>query len=277
MTHTKRPVQKKEPKDPKELSVVSGYGEVAVKGRRREMEDAHTIIADFRGNSSEFFAGVYDGHGGRKTADYLARYLHKNLRNELDAGFTAERAIDHAFEITDTQVTREGIIDGSTVVIAYIQNETLFVGNAGDARAVLSRNGKPIRLSHDHKADDPDEVKRIRKAGGFVTSEYQTEIPRVNGILAISRSIGDHGVELDGFISHEPFITNTKLGPTDKSLILACDGVWDVLSDSAAVDIVDGIGDPKEAAIALKDEALNRRSGDNISVIVIKLKIPSSK
>lgn len=254
-----------------EMTVVTGFGEISVQGRRREMEDAHVIFPRFRGIESEFFAGVYDGHGGSMTADFLAANLHQNLEQSLKT-LDPQEAIREAFLQSDRQVKDIRIWDGATVVVAYINNGTLYVGNVGDARAVLGRGGEGLRLSHDHKADDPDEIKRVEELGGYVTSASETGVARVNGRLAIARAIGDHSPGLEGFVSAEPFITETTLEKGDGPLILACDGIWDVISDYDAIHLTRGL-DPKAAAEKLKDEALNRRSRDNISVVLLDLKV----
>jgi serine/threonine protein phosphatase PrpC len=255
-------------------SVVVDFGDVSVQGRRWEMEDSHTIIPEFRGNPGEFFAGVYDGHAGRLAADLIAERLHLNLASLLEEN-APEEALRKAFILTDEEVAKTGIKDGATVVAAYIDGANLYVANAGDARAVLGRGIGAKRLSHDHKANDPKEVRRIKKLGGHVTSKYETGIPRVNGILAISRSIGDHSDELDGFISPEPFITHTVLEPQDHALILACDGIWDVIKDDEVAKIVRDINGSQNAAEFLMNEAINnRRSRDNVTVVVVKLSVP---
>lgn len=94
---------------------------------------------------------------------------------------------------------------------------TLYTANVGDARAVLSRNGKAVRLTYDHKGSDQQEAKRITDAGGFVMNN------RVNGVLAVTRSLGDSSMK--EFVVGAPYTTETTLGPEDDYLIVACDGV----------------------------------------------------
>jgi protein phosphatase PTC1 len=81
----------------------------------------------------------------------------------------------------------------------------------------LSRSGKAFRLSRDHKPEDADESKRITDLGGFVSAS------RVNGILAVSRALGDHVFK--PFVAHKPFCRTTRLEEGDLFMILACDGV----------------------------------------------------
>ena len=93
----------------------------------------------------------------------------------------------------------------------------LYVANAGDARGVLCRKGRALRLTYDHKGTDKQEAKRIMDSGGFVMSG------RVNGVLAVTRSLGDSSMK--EFVVGAPYTTETELTEDDEVLILACDGV----------------------------------------------------
>lgn len=93
----------------------------------------------------------------------------------------------------------------------------LYVANAGDARGVLCRKGRALRLTYDHKGTDKQEAKRIMDSGGFVMSG------RVNGVLAVTRSLGDSSMK--EFVVGAPYTTETELTEDDEILILACDGV----------------------------------------------------
>lgn len=93
----------------------------------------------------------------------------------------------------------------------------LYCANAGDARGVLCRAGKAVRLTYDHKGTDKQEAKRIMDAGGFVMSG------RVNGVLAVTRALGDSSMK--EFVVGAPYTTETDLTEEDEFMILACDGV----------------------------------------------------
>ncbi|KAK8801377.1 hypothetical protein WA171_004522 [Blastocystis sp. BT1] len=201
------------------------------------MEDAHTIIPRLGGNDDTFFAAVYDGHGGRETADYVSNHLHLNLLKamEAEALTTMEKRLEYAFFLTDMESKNEDMRNsGCTGVCVIILNEDgkrmLYSANAGDSRSVLYTNGTTIRLSFDHKATDPDEEKRVISLGGFVMKQ------RVLGILAISRSFGDHSCKQ--YITAEPYVRSMELTKDSEFLVLACDGVFDVLSDEDVTRIV---------------------------------------
>lgn len=145
----------------------------------------------------------------------------------------------------------------------------LYCANAGDARGVLCRGGKAIRLTYDHKGSDKQEAKRIMDAGGFVMSG------RVNGVLAVTRSLGDSSMK--EFVVGSPYTTETVLYDEDEFIILACDGLWDIAEDKEAIDHVRYIGNPKEAVDELVKYAKNRYSNDNVTVVVIRLRDPPAQ
>jgi serine/threonine protein phosphatase PrpC len=106
--------------------------------------------------------------------------------------------------------------------------------------------------------------------------EYAVFKNRVLGILAVTRSFGDHGMK--DFVTAVPHITETDLSSVGDApfLILACDGVWDVISDQEAVDLImagfkEKQGPDSDAAKRLVMTALERGSGDNITAIVVFL------
>lgn len=88
---------------------------------------------------------------------------------------------------------------GSTACVAVVRKEinhhVLYVANAGDSRAVLSKNGQAERLSKDHKASDPSEQDRIKGVGGKIMDN------RVAGGLAVTRALGDHAFKSFGVTS----------------------------------------------------------------------------
>ena len=141
------------------------------------------------------------------------------------------------------EVLPEEIQAGCTAVVALVKGSKLYVANAGDSRAVLSRQGKAIPLSFDHKPSHPVERKRIESAGGFVSN--MGGMSRVNGNLNLSRAIGDlkykGNKELHPkhqIITAEPDVEGAEILPGDEFMLLACDGIWDVLTNQEAIDFV---------------------------------------
>ncbi len=177
--------------------------------RRNTMEDCHRILPHLSSDLSAFsFLAIYDGHGGRQIVDFLETGLEQQLVIELSEqdGASIEEKLTRAFLITDYKSKELSITtSGATAVVALIHDgpngKDLYVANVGDSRAVLVSHSASAaqqpgvggyyarRLSYDHRADDVHEQKRIVEAGGFVTRN------RVLGILAVSRSFGDHGMK----------------------------------------------------------------------------------
>ncbi|KAF9268850.1 PP2C-domain-containing protein [Marasmius fiardii PR-910] len=146
-----------------------------------------------------------------------------------------------------------------------------YCANAGDARAVMCRNGVAARLTQDHKASDEDEKARIRQAGGIVLRG------RVLGALAVSRSLGDHvryeGLRLKDYVIGTPYTSKTELNDGDEFCIIACDGLWDVISDQQAVNMIRYQDDVQKASETLVNFALQNEyllSRDNVTVMVVR-------
>lgn len=245
-------------------------------GRRETMEDACTVQGDILGNGKFDVIAMFDGHGGAKYSDACARLFTEHFAAiaHFTAGLktTGEQLAD-AFRTTDESAFDEirEELQGTTALVGVFTSEgkVLHVANVGDTRAVLCRGGEAIRLSRDHKALDEDEYVRVTEAGGFVT-----ERGRVQGVLAVTRSLGD--MLLQPIVLNDPTVKEVTLSTQDEFIIFACDGVWDVVTDSTAVAIVrDALaeysGDPARAAIKLRDWAFLSGSGDNISVIIVVL------
>ncbi|KAF7806764.1 protein phosphatase 2C 50-like [Senna tora] len=308
------------------------WGFSSICGMRQEMEDAVAIepqLLQVNQNSkysqeAQFF-GVYDGHGGSQVANYCRKRLHSALIEEIEAAESilgennnaGEKWEDHwkivfcnCFQKVDDEVigkceanNSESNINGSecsiealetigsTAVVAILSQTHIIVANCGDSRAVLYRGKEAIPLSNDHKPNREDEWTRIEAAGGRVIhwNGY-----RVLGVLAVSRSIGDK--YLKPWIIPEPEVKFVVREKNDECLILASDGLWDVMTNEEACQAArnrilvwhkkygnngnarkyeeeedEGV-DPaaQYAAEYLSQLALQRGSKDNVSVIVCK-------
>ena len=132
---------------------------------------------------------------------------------------------------------------------------------------MLVSNGTAIDMSTDHKPSRVDEKERIEALGGRII-HYGTW--RVEGVLAVTRAVGDR--RLKKYITAQPEVRTRRLQSGDEFLILASDGVWDVLSSQQAVDVVVGCADVRQAAILLTNTAYQRNSQDNITTMIIDLR-----
>ncbi|KAL7752206.1 Protein phosphatase 2C 2 [Sorochytrium milnesiophthora] len=216
------------------------YGASAMQGWRISMEDAHTTELNALGKGFAFFA-VYDGHGGQTVARISGADMHRKIaEQESFANKDYKKAIKQGFLALDrdlkTNPEFETDPSGCTAVAALVVDSTLYVGNAGDSRAVLSCNGEAVPLSFDHKPNNPEEQERIVAAGGFV------EFGRVNGNLALSRAIGDFEFKQSTNLPAEeqavtayPDVTERQLTENDEFMVIACDGIWDCMSNDEVV------------------------------------------
>jgi len=244
-----------------------GYAESI--GRRPTMEDELVILGmGPRLRENEDYFAVFDGHGGPHVAEFCAKTLHKKLRYYLTLGNDPRQSLLQSFSDTD-DLLREEKVCGSTALVVFISDNKIFSANAGDSRVVLgSREEKCQRLSIDHKPSLQSEQERISMSGGTV--QLVNGVWRVNGVLAVSRAFGDFF--LKPHVTVEPFISETVITNDNLFVILACDGVWDVLTDEQVVNLVMSTENAERAAEVIRRTAFSRGSDDNISVIVVFLK-----
>ncbi len=241
------------------------YGISTTIGFRERMEDAHTIseMPD-EGQTGFFSAEVYDGHGGRLAALAASEILTPFFRSTRS--FTAENLRD-AYLAADKYIVDRGTGSGTAAAGFYLQGDKFLAANAGDVRIVVGEGPKSIQLTVDHKPNLPEERARIEALGGKVV---YYDVPRVQGSLAMSRALGDF--PLKPFVTAEPRIAEGFLGRADDLAVVACDGIWDVLTSEEAVATARAANDPQEAADLLQARATELGSTDNITVIVVDLK-----
>lgn len=251
------------------------------------MEDAHTHILQLTEDKDAMFFGVYDGHGGGKIASYVSKHLHKIIlkQPEYQKG-DIETAIAKGFlECDETMRTEESLKDdmsGSTAITALVRDNKVFINNVGDSRCIAGVNGKAVALSVDHKPQDEKEHQRIVNAGGFV------EFNRVNGNLALSRALGDFAFKTNTTLPAEeqvvsscPDIVVREIEDDWDFILLACDGIWDVLTNQDVTDfVIKRIGEGKEPEVICEelmtqclapDSTMGGLGCDNMTVILVCL------
>ena len=135
----------------------------------------------------------------------------------------AVSAVKNANEGADGTATESGGQAEAQQAEVRVRNDAsrqrvLYTANVGDARIVLCRNGRALRLSYDHKGSDENEGRRVASAGGLILNN------RVNGVLAVTRALGD--AYMKDLVTGHPYTTETVIqADQDEFLILACDGV----------------------------------------------------
>ncbi|XP_065558566.1 uncharacterized protein LOC136026171 isoform X3 [Artemia franciscana] len=252
------------------------YSVQAIKNTRRRMEDRHVVIQDMNGlfnlktSVPVSYYAIFDGHGGTDAAFYAAAHLHYNLVHSPYFPDDIPQAIRQAFKETDQGFLEISLKCGTTALCALLYGNDLFVAWAGDSQAIISRSGEVQVLVNPHRPTREDEVKRVESLGGMVS--HWDGVYRVNGMLSVSRAIGDK--QMKPFISSDPEITRTSLDGAD-FLILGCDGLWDCVSFEEAVGTVvqscKKSGTFQSSSVALVDLA-KKNSSDNISVLCVFFK-----
>ncbi|EDV96415.1 GH16235 [Drosophila grimshawi] len=219
-------------------------GSSCMQGWRVEMEDSHTHILSLPDDHGTAFFGVYDGHGGAAVAKFAGKHLHKFItkRPEYFCG-SVELALKRAFLDFDSEMEHNGTwsekMAGSTAIVVLIKEQQLFSANAGDSRAIACIGGIVRALSFDHKPSNESEVRRIIAAGGYV------EHNRVNGNLALSRALGDFMYKRnqnkkpeEQIVTADPDVQVCDITENWEFVLLACDGIWDVMSSNQVMEFV---------------------------------------
>jgi len=281
-----------------------GVGEM--QGWRPRMEDSHVAMGSLskgqRGWSDVGLFAVFDGHGGPEAAKFCAERLpHAVANGQASKGAVAlhDSFLDLDNMLADIgdqlKPSVKGHPDrvGCTAVACLVRPDSIIVANAGDSRAVLSRSGRAVELSYDHKPSLESETVRIKKAGGFVSEHRHGShvIHRVNGELAVSRAMGDlkykknrHIAAADQIVSCVPDIQVSVRQPEDEFMVIACDGVWDVLTSQEVVDRVQkdlcalrhGHIQPSDVVCKIFDECITSdpsqscgKGADNMTMILV--------
>lgn len=240
---------------------------------RKTMEDYNQVIEEFCSDKTKSYFAIFDGHSGKEPAHYCQANLHKILANYLSStNFNVEKSISQAFSKIDEELKGKlkANDSGTTATIALIyQNQDnqriLYCANVGDSKSYLiSKEGKCQLMTKDHKCSDTNEVERIKTAGGIVFSG------RVFGTLALTRSLGDIEMKNYGVVS-EPSITRHNIIEDDLYLIIASDGIWDVITEEDLGLLSKTDISAEKFANELIKLSIERDSRDNISCICIKL------
>uniref|UniRef100_J3MEN0 protein-serine/threonine phosphatase n=2 Tax=Oryza brachyantha TaxID=4533 RepID=J3MEN0_ORYBR len=234
------------------------------------MEDRFSIKMTTINEQKVGLFGVFDGHGGPLAAEYLKDHLFENLVKHPKFLQDTKLAISQTFLKSDADFLESVSSnpfrdDGSTAVTAILVGNHLYVANVGDSRAVALKAGKAVPLSEDHKPNRKDEQKRIEDAGGIVVLD---DTWRVNGLLAMSRAFGNRA--LKHCVKAEPEIQEKVVDESLEYLILATDGLWDVMRNEDAVSLLKVQDGPKAAAMKLTEVAHSRLTLDNITCIVLQ-------
>jgi len=243
---------------------------------------------------TQSFFGVYDGHGGREAAEYIRDHLHVNVAKRMaqrvlsmgaaGTGTGSPASVARDFDLGDAMKlgaadTEAALLSqslewqstaGAVVAFTIFAGMQLYVAHAGDSRAVLCRDGRALDLTQDHKPGLESEQSRVSSLGGFISDGC------VNGEIQVSRALGDVNLSTRAKmlgLSAEVQLSKFYLSDEDEFVIIACDGLWDVLNSASAVAYARHCllqhNDIQRCADELVQQALRQHSSDNVSVIVI--------
>ena len=245
-------------------ALTAGLSSTSGKRGEDRMEDCSTIIPKMHGAA---LLAVYDGHGGAECAEFTSRYLPLTLYHSLSLPESLFRkSLQQAFLNTNRLFLNYPEYmeneSGCTALVSMIVKNRLYVANAGDCRAVLGKaDGTAVQLTNDHTINNPNEQQLLQQRGAKIINN------RVQGHMMVTRAIGDHSVAQ--YITAEPEITEIELTQNDEFLIMASDGLWDVVSTEMATTLVRAtVRVPEMAAKRLALKAIELGSEDNISVVV---------
>jgi len=260
----------------------------SMQGWRVEMEDQHTITLSIPELTDHALVAVFDGHGGMHAAQYAASNIlatlvecdeFKQYCKSKQIGLL-ENAMTSCFMHLDVKLRQSSEVSsgdrsGCTALAAVITPTHITVASSGDSRVVLGTGSTVVAMSQDHKPDNPLEKRRIERAGGCVSMK------RVDGDLAVSRALGDFQYkersdlkESEQKVSPEPEVRSHVRMRADLVLILACDGIWDVMNNNDALEVFKQCAAEGESNLGLcceelLDQCLFKGSRDNMSVVAV--------
>ncbi|XP_060744174.1 protein phosphatase, Mg2+/Mn2+ dependent, 1Na (putative) isoform X1 [Tachysurus vachellii] len=261
------------------------YALASMQGWRAQMEDAHTCMPEMTEGLLDWsYFAVFDGHAGNTVAQYCSTHLLDHIL--ATGGIAAEENVEqvkdsirdgflgidrHMYQLARTSGWDRS---GSTAAAVMISPRNIYFINCGDSRTFLCRNGQVVFYTEDHKPCNPREKERIQNAGGSVT------LQRVNGSLAVSRALGDFTfkevewrTQTEQLVSPEPEVYDLERSPSDEFLVVACDGVWDAISNEELCAFVHNrlsvCDDLREVCSQVIDLCLYKGSLDNMSIIII--------
>ncbi|KAL6619403.1 hypothetical protein ACP70R_034542 [Stipagrostis hirtigluma subsp. patula] len=273
------------------------------RGEKGTNQDCSIVWEGFGCQEDTIFCGIFDGHG--PWGHYVAKAVRESLPPSLlchwqeavalaslidgekrlsDCRFDLwEQSYAAACAAVDDELRRSRRLDavhsGCTALSVVKQGDLMVVANVGDSRAVLGTAADDgtvaaVQLTVDFKPNLPQEKERIRRCNGRVhcladePGVHRVWLPnRESPGLAMSRAFGDYCVKDYGVIS-APEVTQRRITGRDQFVILATDGVWDVISNEEAVQIVAATPDREKAAKRLVECAVRawRRKRRGIAV-----------
>ena len=230
------------------------------------MEDIGILIPDLTTDYKVSLFGIFDGHGGTDVVKFVKNRLPQLIKIYLNDLFPVEIAFKNAFKKVDEELKFfDSEYIGTTATLILIKDNKIYCANVGDTKAYIIYDKTYKQISNDHKCTNEDERKRITEIGGKIIKN------RVMGQLILTRTLGDLYVKQFGVIN-TPDINVYDINETINYIIIASDGVWDVVD----LDTITNMGKAgKNVGEFCKDIvklAINKGTKDNVSCIVVSFK-----
>jgi serine/threonine protein phosphatase PrpC len=241
---------------------------ISEKGGRSYMEDTHFLEKEFGSNPDWTFGGIFDGHGGARVAILAARELPGMFLEKIKARQGVEKAFKNAFNEISKMEDFPDV--GCTALSFFIKRNMMWVANAGDGRMIKISPKSTEQITRDHRIDNPEELKRVLSKGATIQGPYV-----MHGDIGLmpTRSLGDHILKEVG-ITSEPEIFKIEIPKNGANFIAGTDGIWDVISNEQATDIVKKARTAKQAAERLQKNIFESNPRhldlDNITFMVIR-------
>ena len=233
---------------------------------RQSMEDIGIMIPDLTTDYKVSLFGIFDGHGGSDVVKFVKDRLPQLIKNYLIDLCPVETAFKNAFEKVDQELRFfDSEYIGTTATIVLIKDNKIYCANVGDSKAYIIYDNSYTQISSDHKCTIEDEKIRVESMGGEIKKN------RVMGQLILTRTLGDLYVKQYGVIS-TPDISVNDIRGNMKYIILASDGIWDVVDLDTLVGMGKAGKNVGEFCEDIVKLAINKNTKDNVSCIVISFK-----
>ncbi|PNY29327.1 Adenylate cyclase, partial [Tolypocladium capitatum] len=275
------------------------YGMADTLGKNEHLSTVDLVVPRFNSLETEMLLGLFDGQALSSGGSKIAKYLHENFgqifamelkglktrQNETPADalrraflglnkdlvtiavqHTEERPKTHRGSAPPVVLSKEDLNSGGVATVVYLQGTELYVGNVGDAQAmVIQTDGKHQMLTRKHDPAEPSERSRIREAGGWVSRNG-----RLNDLLQVSRAFGY--VDLMPAVQAAPYVSNMTIKEHDDIILMATSELWEYLSPGLITDIARAERqDLMRAAQKLRDLAMAYGASGKIMVMMISV------
>jgi serine/threonine protein phosphatase PrpC len=250
-------------------------GALTHKGRVRDHnEDAFISLSALVSQEEEPLPmGLYivaDGMGGheggeqastlavRSVANWVLEKIYRPLLADTirSAGQQPiNQVLTEAAIAANSRINQECPDGGTTLTCAFVVGTNAFIVNVGDSRAYLISRNTIRQITTDHSL-----VNRLIELGQITSEEARTHPQR----HVLYRALGRSGnLEVDTFLQSLPL---------HSSLLLCSDGLWEMVSSEAILNVINGAPSPQAACRQLIALANENGGQDNITAILVQVR-----